>query len=201
MTIAALLRFVDEQTKFPIHIDTIIDWIKDHGLQDEIELCPADLDSAKLLGMFYQYIKHPGVYADPVRVTQIVYAAGLSPELERLVVCKELLHIFDKPEERVQTSTQVDDLISGIILRTFGASKDAVFNDVAGPFLALAVLIPPAARKRFMLAIEGGQLTADEVASFVNLPYPHVSIWLEKTVDELLEYLLTKHKCADLLNC
>lgn len=199
MTVAALLRFANTQTKFPIHIDTIIDWIKENTAQDEIEIIKVGIDRSKLLGIFKQYSRHATVYGDPTLVTQIIYPHGLDPEMERLVVCKELLHIFDKPEQRVTTSAQLDDLVNGIILQKFNTgSFDAVFNDFMGPFLALAVLIPPTARRRFIDAIVRKELTSAEIASFVGLPHQYVSVYLSTAVEKPMSQVFAKHNCSDM---
>jgi hypothetical protein len=200
MTCAALLRFTNSLTAFPIAIDTIIDWIKHHTAQDEIDLITVPIDRLKVSGVFRQFTYQTVPYAEAKFVTQVIYPNGLTPEMERLVVCKELLHIFDKPSERVSTSEDVDALINGIILQILGSrGQSAILNDMLGPFLAVAVLIPPSARKKLKAAREAGTHSADEIAEFVGLPIQYVDAWTSPTCDDLERTLLELHECLDLI--
>jgi hypothetical protein len=116
----------------------------------------------------------------------------LPEDWKRLVIVKEVIHVFDGPEARVDTPHKLTQLIPNIITTQLtGAPFLPALNDHFGAFRAMAVLLPKPMRQRLKDAIESGDRSVVEVAQFCQLPEVYVDIWINHA--DSLEKLVSAH--------
>jgi hypothetical protein len=100
--------------------------------------------------------------------------------MERLVCCKEMLHILDPEYVKSKTVAQVEDLISQIILPPeFSDPQTAGIDsnwDMIGIAHAIAVLMPMAAIEILRPALVAGHISIVEIAEIAELPLFAVSV-------------------------
>ena len=95
-----LIEEFENRVDLPIDLAEIAQAITELGFSDEIKFQEVDADSAQLRGAFYQYYYHRAAYALPTWVTCIFYNKEEPAEMQRVICCKELMHIFDSKMEK-----------------------------------------------------------------------------------------------------
>ena len=103
-------------------------------------------------------------------------------EMERLVCCKELLHILDQNYMKVSTPSAVVDLIEKIILppELVDPFADGIHtnSDRVAILHALAVLFPLSARAILLPPFKDGKLSAQKIAEIAELPVYYIQLVL-----------------------
>ena len=189
MSYPALVKAFANLDQLPIPVDMVLHWIRTHTDHRDIRLYPVARHKKAFRGAFRRLgiSKGPMYSHDYDIVCQVLYGEDLPAEWKRLVIVKEVLHIFD--DHHVNTPEAVRKLIPAVItpeLKTppFGPAID----DYLGAYRAMAVLLPRAARRRLKAAVDGGTRTSTEVADYVQLPDYYVDIWLD-VADEIEDQL------------
>ena len=94
MGLQKLVEIFSCRTDIPVKIDDIVNQIKELGIQDEVTYIGVDFDIGVLRGQFVRLsTERNGVYADPIYRAEIYYAKNQSKDWQRLVICKELVHL------------------------------------------------------------------------------------------------------------
>jgi hypothetical protein len=129
--------------------------------------------------------------ADYEIVTDVLFGEDLPDEWKRLVIVKEVLHVFDSEAARVNTEDGVRRLIPAVLANELQVPFLPALNDHLGAFRAMAVLIPRAARQKLRAAFEDESRTVGEIAHYVQLPDYYVDIWLRygEEIERLLGLL------------
>jgi hypothetical protein len=183
MTFVALVDSFAAQEEMPILIDSVIGWIRARTDHKIINLHPVHRDKKAFRGACRR-TAIPSVGAPPYSqeydiITEILFGNDLPEEWKRLVICKELLHVFDPPGEQVRTSESVKTLIMSVIAPEIkGAPFLPAMNDHLGAFRAMTILMPRATRLKIQPAYESGARSISEISSFVRLPEHYVDIWI-----------------------
>lgn len=168
----------------PIEITEVRDAILDLGVQDQIHIVGNSADTAKVWGAYYKFSRHPGVYAAPELHSIIAYNLGLSIEWQRVVCCKELVHIFDRDEERTNTPEHVVELAAKLLgpmsSEDFGIGEIMALKDKIAMYQSLPLLFPNAARSKALAAIAAGTHDAKSIAKQAVLPLSIVTLILSK---------------------
>lgn len=97
-------------------------------------------------------------------------------EWQRVVVCKEMIHILDPDELLTSTAADMRSLIERIAMPLdlqLGYNGHEV-GDRLAEFQALAILLPKAARAILMPAFKSGNLSAQEIAQHAEIPVRYV---------------------------
>ena len=183
MTFVALVDSFSDQEEMPILIDSVIEWIRTRTDHKTISLHPVKRTKKAFRGACRRIAiptsGAPLYSADFEIITQILYGIDLPDDWKRLVICKELLHVFDPQGEQVATPEAVEKLIMSVISPDLkGAPFLPALNDHLGAFRAMAVLMPRATRTKIAPAFLDGSRTVAEISSFVRLPDHYVDIWL-----------------------
>ncbi|WP_317215830.1 hypothetical protein [Gluconobacter sp. GP1] len=180
MSYAALVSDFADRDAFPIAINEVINWIRTRTDHDIIKLHPVDREHKSYRGAFRRRaISIGGPYSDDIEIrVDIVFGAELHPHMKRLVICKELLHVFDAPKACVNTAEKVRSLIPAMNVPGEIPIDLPFIMDKLGVYRALAVLMPTKARKRLAEAVSSGARTVEEVATHVALPTADVDLWL-----------------------
>src|SRR5579862_3251630 len=189
MTYPALVRAFANNDTLPIPVDAVLRWIRENTPHIDIRLYPVARHKKAFRGAYRRLGVPVGMYTHDFEiVNQVLYGEDLPPEWKRLVIVKEILHVFDS--HQVNTPDAVRKLIPAVItpeLRT--ASPFApVIDDFLGTYRAMAVLLPRRARRRLKQAIDADKRTSTEIADYAQLPDYYVDIWLD-VADEVEDQL------------
>jgi hypothetical protein len=182
MSLQRLLERFNPIREVPLEIPEIRDAILDLGFQDDIRFIPCDkMDPALLRGVFHQFTRHPRPYAEPELWTLIIYSSQMSPEWQRLVCAKELIHIFDGKAEKTKTPDELQGLIDKIIgplsTEDFGLADVMAAKDKLAVYQALAIIFPDAAWVDARKALEGGK-PREQVMAQASIPMQFVNLVL-----------------------
>lgn len=168
-----LIRDFSKRDRLPIDVQEVVDAITARGIKDEIYyFWDHNLDATVLRG----YIKHDE-YPQPDGtsrfVAEITYGK-LGDEWERLVCCKELLHLVDPIENRAANAEAVERLVEKIVLPPdmVDPFSDGVHanSDRLAIIHAVAVLFPLAARNILLPAYTEKKLTPADISDLAELP-------------------------------
>lgn len=189
MSVAALIRKFSHRESVPIQVDEVERELRDRGVKDEIYYWSAELDDKHLKGQLVQY--EPWEYptgVSEVYCADIYYANTLSDDWQRLVTCKELLHIIDGDAMRADKPEIVQQLLERIALSP--ELQDPLTDgmptasDRFGIYQALAVLFPWATRQLLAAKFAAGNITIAEIARMVDLPPKYVALVMHKSWEE-----------------
>ena len=183
MTFIALVDCFSTEEDMPVPIDSVISWVRSRTDHKIIELHPVHRGKKAFRGACRRKaIPLPGAppYSqDTEIITQILYGQDLHDDWKRLVICKELLHVFDPEGERVATPEAVKTLITSVVAPDLKAAPFLpAMNDHFGAFRAMTVLMPRETRLKLQVSFDAGTRTIAEIASYVRLPENYVDIWL-----------------------
>jgi len=178
-----VIRHFGASPAAPIDIeDDIIPFLRDGGIRDDLWFWPVELDDSKLRGKLVHW--EPWDYNDdwahdydrPRRVGDIYVSKSLEVPWQRVIACKELLHVLDPPTNRVAEAAEVERLVKRIVLPLGSelAADYKTLTDTMGLYEALAVLFPWRVRENLMSAYLAEKLTAQQIAEYVEIPLQYV---------------------------
>ena len=182
MTYQALVREFSKIEDLPIPVDTVLAWIREHTDHNDLRLHGVGRNSKAFRGAFRRLgIPKGNMYShDYDLVCQILYGRDLPDDWKRLVIVKEALHAFDPTGHQVNTPEMVQRLIQAVITPELRATAFApAIDDFLGPYRAMAVLLPRAARRKLSAARKAGSRSSTEIATYAQLPDYYVDIWLD----------------------
>ena len=188
MSLQDLIDKFADISRLPIEIDEIVAQITHMGYQDEIYLCPDDTNPKEIRGAFYQFTRHDAVYGDPVFVTHIMYSRNVPIDWQRLIVAKELVHIFDSRSSRTGNDQQVDQLIDTLVgpfsSDTYGLADLQATKDRLAVYQALPLLFPRAALAEARSVVNDDSRMIGEIAKWVCIPVEFVAVMLSDGWDQ-----------------
>ena len=176
-----LIGHFSHVTELPVELDEIVERAIRTGIQDEILLTPDDYKDPKILrGVFAQYKRVTGVYRDPDFVTDIAYSSRLPQEWQRVVVAKELVHLFDTECGKTGTQDEVAQLLDDLAkpLGDYGLGDFQALTDRFALYRSLPLLLPEAALDEARRAVREGSKTVQDVAEWSCLPVEIVMLML-----------------------
>ncbi len=137
-----------------------------------------------------------------VRCADITYSTQEPPDWQRLICCKELLHVLDPAFSRVASRDQVERLIEKVILPPdlqdpFTDGIHAVSDRVAATYAA-AVLFPMGARNILHPHV-GKRLKLEKVAEMAELPLRYVALVMSDFWPEIHECIVNPDWAAEQL--
>lgn len=172
MSYSKLVAHFRDREEFPIKIDEITDWLVRHGYQDEISFYAADMDTKILRGIMTRHVSRPGVYADPKFIVEIKYPKSANKCWERMICCKELIHLFDTPTEKTHTAQQIANLtlnLTSPISPSLDFGPDFIVEHMAVT-KALLLLAPIEIVEEIRQQYESGSKKPYDVALFFRIP-------------------------------
>jgi hypothetical protein len=122
----------------------------------------------------------------------------MGEEMERLVCCKEMLHILDPEFLKARTVETVDRLISEIILPpdVTNLMNDGAHTslDRVGIWHAVAVLMPLAAVEILRPSLKAGKLSIERIAEIAELPLFAVAVAMSDSWPSLHAQMINRHE-------
>lgn len=191
MTFKLLYEYVARQTE-TILVKDIDAEILRLTPQDEIYYTPVDFDPEILLGQLKQYRKSNGVYnADPTWVSEVRYAQSLNKCWQRFVCCKELMHIFDKDDERTDSKEKLIQLLKELTSPIPVHHKISPMHaaEHTAVWMAMAVLCPIPFRDHFYTDWKNGRLSDYDIALALRLPELYVKNIMSDDFLKAVEFL------------
>lgn len=184
-----LIERLENRTELPIEVQEIADLLIELGFQDEVRFYDVAADPTRIRGAFDQFVYRPGVYADPVRVALIPYNSNDPTEWQRLVCCKELMHLFDHDIERTDKEDEVpsflDKLLGPMSTDDFGLADFMAAKDKIATYQCLPLLMPKAALDIARQAVAEGVKTPEDVADWAGIPLRFVMLMLDEQWETL----------------
>lgn len=178
----------------PIKISDVEAFILERGFVDEIAYHPVDEDPSMLAGMLYHVEASPPYrpYAGARTIANIVYSTQLSLESQRLIVAKELMHIFDADGFAAATREQVSRLVEEIALPASVKAElqrlsPAGENDHNGILLGIAILFPRDAREELKPLYAAGHLGDEEIGSLAEIPASFIPLLMSDKWGDVLD--------------
>ena len=190
-----LIFHLRESKTIPVRKSAICSWIKEKGLQDNVEIFEAPLPPGLVRGAILQFeTKQAG--ADIYRVARILVSDALDYIWMEFVICKEMMHIFDRENERTFENDQVIHVIEN--LNKFGFDLNSIekrstdeIHDKFAVFLACLCLVPiNGLRTELQNKIHSNNLTIGQAASILRIPLRHAELCLTSHFDEAAEVVL-----------
>ena len=195
MKLPELIKSFEDQEVLPIDVNDILLKLREAGNDDDIEFVGVDLDPEVLLGAIRIFYVRNGVYADPKRFVNIYYDRTRTVDWQRMVCCKELVHILDPETAHTKLAAEIDLLAERIGLppemQDPAADGFATNIDRMAEYRAAALLLPMAARELLMPKIRDGSLKIADVAKLADMPTKYAGFVLND-VWETVYPLLTR---------
>lgn len=183
-------------TELPIKMEQVREYIYLKQLVDRILFHPVDRDPTILKGMLYTTKDKPPYFTGERITANIAYSINLSTSFQRLVICKELLHILDNGNLVVNVREDADRLISEITLPSSvsidWANHHAGTNsDKTTELLALAILFPRDSITELRPLFEADKIGIEEIAALTLIPESYIPLTLS---DVWMDFLNTFEK-------
>jgi hypothetical protein len=173
--------------------------IRDHIIQkldikDRIQFVGVEIDVEVLRAFLHQYKEKEinGSALRPMACADIYYDHRQPIDWQRLVCCKELLHLMDPAEYKTKTPEHVKKQIERIALppgmepiRTDGMR---VWGDKLADLQAIALLFPMEARRVLMSKVD--QIGPENIARVAKLPEKYVRWVMSPQWDEMYPTIL-----------
>lgn len=169
-----LAAHFENREQLPIELPEIRTAILSFGVQDSIVFSGEDMDPGRCRGAFYQYTNRSGIYGDLQLNTLIVYSKKLDITWQRMICCKEVIHVLDHAAAKTKDATAVvalaEKVLGPLSSETYGLADLMAASDRIALYQALAVIFPMAAWQVAMAKFRAGKKTAIEIAEWACLP-------------------------------
>ena len=151
------------------------------------------LPRSHLRGMVIQH--NPGLMPHALTCEYTVFVAhGLTREYERLVVIKELMHLYFGPNAGSIYATDSQIALENHMQEMFAASADIRSHQVEAEkralWMAISVLTPEVDRMEFQAKVETSKLSVEAVAAKLRVPVHTTKALLSRHYDQEISNLL-----------
>jgi hypothetical protein len=193
MSFSILYAFSAGLRTLPVKLEGVLDAkVVELTAQDDIFYVPVDIDPDISLGHIKQYREATGVYTQPRWVTEIRYFKDLNLCWHRFVCCKELMHVFDKPEEKTTSVEKFDQLLDEIESPLPSDQQSPMYKtETRTKWMALAILCPLPLREHFQPMWLDGTLSEYEIALELRIPEVLIPMIMAESYPAIVSSLLT----------
>ncbi|WP_294192698.1 hypothetical protein [uncultured Sphingomonas sp.] len=127
-----------------------------------------------LQGLCWQHIDKPHNSINHHRRAWVLFSDKLTPDMTRMVVCKEILHLLDTVREQAGDRAEVAQLIDEIVQPVELKAAIQTESDNLGMVLALAVLMPASAIDELRPLVEQDTISFDTLSKLAGVPEHYV---------------------------
>lgn len=176
MSIAKIIRHFEGIGKVPISLEDVLKQIKTVVLDEKVEIKGVDEPADVLRGFHYRYYvpPHPDSALMPERVAVAAYSLQQPLAWQRLVCCKELIHIFDREPICTSSREQVvrlgQKIAGGDKFEEVNGENIQSFFDELAKYQALAILFPFGLREEIIGLYQRHELSVERISEWVQLP-------------------------------
>lgn len=183
MSVSSLITACSVWDWLPIDIENHVrpEFLK-LGVKDQVYFWPDPKLNPEIMRGEIEHWEYDewSMRTEPVRVADITYSQQMPHDWQRLVCCKELLHILDPVHTRVTKPEEIEKLVEKIVLPSdlqdvFNDGIHALTDRVAITYAA-AVLFPLAARQILLDRYSEGKLKIAEIAKIAELPPRYAAV-------------------------
>ena len=179
---SSIVEAFSVQTKLPVLVDNIADWIKEKGYVEQILFGPDSIHDDMKYGYYWE--THPrAVYSPPQTAVRIVHEGSLNKCWSRLLATKELMHSMDAVWERSNDKGKVDRMIDDVVTQSLehALEDSSVHRDRNAIIEALMVLCPIDALEDVFEVYRRGGLSSMEVAEMFEIPEEYARVVLKES--------------------
>lgn len=190
-----LIKAFEGETKLPVDVNDVLAVLRGNGHDDDIEFIGVDLDPDILQGGIRIFHVRDGVYSDPRRCVNIYYNRNSSKDWQRIVCCKELLHIMDPAAANSGTPEAIEKLAKEIGLPP--EMQDPVTEglgtnlDRLAEWRAVAILFPMTARN-VLRPFCPSSLKLPDIARQADIPSRYAGLAMHDIWDQVYPILCTR---------
>ena len=173
MRYADLYQYSNGLAAEAISVRDLADRICEHHGNDIglVNFWPVELDADISFGHIMFDRDRDSPYEAPFRIANIRYDKSLNRCWTRFVCCKELMHVFDRPEERVDTRERFLTLMSELeSLRMKEDMSAMFFSELEAQWMAVIVLCPPRLRDKYKPLLENKTMSEYDIALKLKIP-------------------------------
>lgn len=179
MSFSDLYSHFSKSSVLPISVDDIRNWIEKTQYCDEIELHLADIDPTILRGEICTFRRQDAPYQTAKDVARIVIAKNQSLCWQRLVYCKEMIHLCDKDYFRTNKES-IEKLAENLLFpggwETAGDEKIESTKDMLTIYQAVMLLAPEDTVDHFRPKFISGELSRLELANIYRIPEYYIDL-------------------------
>jgi hypothetical protein len=185
MSIGRVVRHFEGIGKVPIDLKDVVALVRQLVPGETIRVRGVNVDPARLMGTCYRYAIDDSKILVPRQVSYVVYNNRLDPYLQRLVCCKELVHVLDPDPILTTTKEKVVNLLERVLknvqvnhaIPNKDANVFAALFDQLAKWHAMAILFPFGLWEELEPRLDEISLDDKEIAKiadWVELPIDHV---------------------------
>lgn len=195
-----LLKAFEGRTSLPIDVNDVLACLREQGNTDSIEFIGADLDPDILQGAIKIWHARSTLYGDPDRMVNIYYHRGHAKDWQRMICCKEILHLIDPAWAYTSEAEAINKLADEIGLPP---EMQDPFNEMpmtnvdrVAELRAAAILLPFEARAVMRPFYEAQKLSIEDIARQADIPRKYAGIVMHPAWDDLYA-TMTRRKEID----
>lgn len=120
----------------------------------------------------------------------IVIARGIGRNWERFVLFKEIMHMFDKPQQRTNSSAELGQLLTDFCASELtGEMSQQLQSEHACFWMAVAALCPEEARVRLQQQRDSGELSDTQIADLLKVPEKYVPAFFDARIKDVIAHI------------
>lgn len=149
------------------------------------------LDKARVRGLVISH--SPGFINGFEANYSIILADGLSPEMERFITIKELMHCYFGPSggsSATDTAMTLDNHFRKFFGNSATIESAAAEAEVKALWMAIGVICPERDRLEFQRAVEQRTMTFEDVAKTLMIPVHTAKAMLSKQFEDEISHIL-----------
>ena len=185
MPLVDIINNFNKSTRLPIFAEQVRQAILADGGASRINIFNRTWNFERIVG--FCNIKK---YGDD-KIINIYYRSDLSPEERRVVLVKEMLHVYDK-EEHINIDEAILNAVESAQLPRDAATIYINPDDLDGRMLipALAILVPEHLRNRCRELYDRGELDIDDVTRITGIPRKYKFVILREDFEDNLNDII-----------
>ena len=156
-----------------------------------VNFWPVELDSDISFGHLKYEWDRDSPYEDEFRIANIRFDKTLNRCWTRFVCCKELMHVFDNPEERADTRDEFFRLMSELESLRMKDDMSAMFlSELEAQWMAVIILCPPRLRNKYKPLLDNKTMTEYDIALTLKIPEAVIRNTMSDYYDQAMARLL-----------
>jgi hypothetical protein len=180
MSIGKLIEFFSTFRVLPVEVEIVAEQIvESYKVADDIVFVPVNVDPGDLKGIHYRYFCRDKDEKIISRIL-IVFSERLALDEQRIVCCKELIHVMDEHFIQTDTADKVLSLADALLgpppKQATGLSDLAAISDRLAIYQALSILIPEEMREELLEQHRSGVVSSRQIAHEFVIPEEYVDM-------------------------
>lgn len=184
MSVAKIARHFQGMGKVPVTIHDVLEQVRLMLPDEEIEVFGVNTDINELRGTHVRFKIPPpnGTALVSTKCSMVIYSKKLEPAWQRLVCCKELIHVLDADPVRTTSKEEVLHLVEKISskmpINPNSPNSLIAFVDKIAEWQAVSILFPYGLWEQVYPEFKEGKVTVKQIAEWLEIPesYVHVTM-------------------------